>query len=242
MTRGPQRTITEQILTQIRDMIMDGTLLPGSRIDQAELTERFAVSLVPVREALARLQSSGLVRIVPHRGVFVAELSAEELVDIYGMREVLEEYAARLAADHLTASHVVQLEQLLREQEVAADAAEFTTFLDLNRQFHFVIYRAAQRPHLLETITQLWDRSQRYRHLQLHAFPNRARQSLGESQAIITASRRRDRDALGMMVRYKIHQTSVGLLEKMHTVPLTPQRADDALAPSVHNGQAVAEP
>ena len=241
MTHGPQRTITEHILGQIRDMIMDGTLPPGSRIDQAELTERFGVSLVPVREALARLQSSGLVRIVPHRGVFVEELSAEELVDIYGMREVLEEYAARLAADHLTAQDVAQLEQLLRKQELAADAAEFTTFLDLNRAFHFVIYRAAQRPHLLQTITPLWDRSRRYRQLQLHAFPDRARQSLVESQAIVTACRRRDRDALSMMLRYKIHQTSVGLLEKMHPVPHTAHRADGVLAPNIHDGYAVAE-
>jgi DNA-binding GntR family transcriptional regulator len=241
MTRGPQRTITEHILTQIRDMIMEGTLPPGSRIDQAELTERFAVSLVPVREALARLQSSGLVRIVPHRGVFVEELSAEELVDIYGMREVLEEYAARLAAEHLATGDVAHLEQLLREQELAADAAEFADFLDLNRTFHFVIYRAAQRPHLLQTITQLWDRSQRYRQLQLHAFPNRAQQSLVESQAIVAACRRRERDALGMMVRYKIHQTSVGLLEKMQAATHTQPYQRSALTPNVHDGYAVAE-
>jgi DNA-binding GntR family transcriptional regulator len=215
MSENPQRTITEQVLARLRDMILTGALVPGSRIDQNDLARRFGVSVVPVREALARLQSSGLVRIIPHRGVFVEELSAEELIDIYSVREVLEEQAARLAADRLTDADVEAIERIAQQSEAAAYANDYEVFLQLNNEFHFTIYRAAHRRHLFQIIQRLWDQSARYRRLQLHAFPDRAIASLLEIQAIVAACRRRDADALGYMVRYKVHQTIVGLLEKI---------------------------
>ena len=78
-------TITDRVLTHLRTRILNGTITPGERIDQAEVARQFGVSLVPVREALARLQSSGLVHIVPHRGVFVEPISLSEMIDIYYM-------------------------------------------------------------------------------------------------------------------------------------------------------------
>jgi DNA-binding GntR family transcriptional regulator len=219
MADAPQRTITAQIAAQLRDMILGGVLPPGSRIDQTDLAQRFGVSVVPVREALARLQSSGLVRIMPHRGVFIEDLSADELVDIYNVRELLEEHAARLAADRLTDADLTQLEQIVARMIETAEAGDFDTFLELNRTFHFTIYRAAHRRTLLLLISQLWDRSTRYRHLQLHVFPDRARASQFETNAILAACRRHDRDAIGYLVRYKIHQTIVGLLDVIHTTP-----------------------
>ena len=102
-------TITDKVLTHLRTRILNGTIAPGERIDQAEVSRQFGVSLVPVREALARLQSSGLVHIVPHRGVFVEPISLSEMIDIYYMREVLEEQAAQLAVKNMTAETCVQV-------------------------------------------------------------------------------------------------------------------------------------
>jgi DNA-binding GntR family transcriptional regulator len=228
MTDGSQRTLTAQVVARLRDLILSGELAPGSRIDQNELAQRFGISLVPIREALARLQSSGLVRMLPHRGVFVEALSIEELIDIYSVREVLEEEAARLACDHLTPVDLAELEALAACMEESAASSDDDTFLEANRNFHFTIYRAANRPHLLQIIEQLWDQSTRYRTVQLHIIPERARLSLFETRAIIAACRRRDRDALGYMVRYKVHQTTVGLLEKM--------QSEDPARPTQHNG------
>src|SRR5262249_9007938 len=159
-------------------------------IDQNELAQRFGVSIVPVREALARLQSSGLVRIVPHRGVFIEDLSADELVDIYNIREILEEQAARLAADRLSDEDIAQLERLVARWAELAETNDLDPFLNLNRDFHFTIYRASHRRTLIQIIAQLWDRSTRYRHLQLLASPERARASKFETDAILEACRR----------------------------------------------------
>ncbi len=215
----PQRTMTEQVMTRLRDMILSGELAPGSRLDQNDLARQFGVSLVPLREALARLRSSGLVRIVPHRGVFVESLSVEELLDIYQVRESLEELAARLAAPRLSADDLTTLDRLKAEMEQAAAVDDFDRFLDLHREFHFTIYRAAGRRHLLQLIAQLWDLSARYRRFQLYAFPDRVHTSLFEAQAILDACHRRDPEALACMVRYKVHQTVVSLLDIMRREP-----------------------
>jgi DNA-binding GntR family transcriptional regulator len=219
MTDLPQRTMTEQVMARLRDMILSGELAPGSRLDQNDLARRFGVSLVPLREALARLQSSGLVRIVPHRGVFVESLSVEELLDIYQVREALEDLASRLAAPRLSAADLATLDRLKIEMEQTAKIDDFDAFLDLHRDFHFTIYRAAGRRHLLQLIAQLWDLSARYRRFQLYAFPERMRTSLFEIQAILEACHRRDPDALALLVRYKVHQTVVSLLDVMRREP-----------------------
>lgn len=219
MADAPTRTVTAQIAERLRGMILSGALAPGLRIDQNEVAQRFGVSIVPVREALARLQSGGLVKIVPHRGVFVEDLSADELVDIYTVRELLEEHAARAAADRLTDADIRQLEQIAASMSALAAAHEVDPFLQVNREFHFTIYRAAHRQALLQIISQLWDRSTRYRFLQLHAFPERAEASQFETQAIVDACRRRDRDAMGYLVRYKIHQTTASLLDLISQIP-----------------------
>jgi DNA-binding GntR family transcriptional regulator len=209
-----QPTATEKVMARLRGMLITGALAPGSRIDQGDLVRRFDVSIVPIREALARLASAGLVEIVPHRGVFVVDVSAEELVDLYAVREILEEQAAMVAVDRMTDADIAALEQVAAAMGRAAKKGALEHFLKKNREFHFTVYRASRRRHMLQVIEQLWDLSARYAHMQLHALPDRAVESMSEVHAIVTACKRRDREAVGLMVRYKIHQTTVVLLER----------------------------
>jgi DNA-binding GntR family transcriptional regulator len=220
-SRSPS-TATEKVMEGIRAMLISGALPPGTRIDQIELTRRFDVSIVPIREALARLASVGLVEIISRRGVFVAKVSADELIDLYTMREVVEEQAARIAVDRLTDADLQALSKIADEMSIAARKQELDRFMVLNRELHFTIYRASKRRYMLQMIEQMWDLSARYAHLQLHAVPNRAVQSLDEVRAIVAACHRRDSADVALNVRYKLHQTSVGLLERMHL----PERAE----------------
>jgi DNA-binding GntR family transcriptional regulator len=212
-------------MTRLRTMLLAGTLAPGTRIDQAELVRRFDVSIVPIREALARLASAGLVEILPHRGAFVVDVSAAELLDLYAVREILEEQAAMLAVDRMGDGDIEALERVGAAMGRAAKKSELDDFLKFNREFHFTVYGACKRRHMLKVIEQLWDLSARYARMQLFAVPGRAVESLSEVHAIVSACRRRDRQAVGLMVRYKIHQTTVVLLERArlleesHTTP-----------------------
>jgi DNA-binding GntR family transcriptional regulator len=211
-----EKTVADQVQTKLRDLILSGALVPGAKIDQADLARTFGTSVIPVREALARLQSTGLVRIVPHRGAFVEAVSNEEVIDIYFVREVLEEQAARLAADHLTEADIVTLQNLVNQMEEATKERNHEALFMFNREFHFTIYRAAQRRHLFQIITQLWDQSDRYRRLYTY-MPNRASTALAEHKAILAACQQRDKDAMGSTVRYNVHQTTTGLQEEMRT-------------------------
>jgi DNA-binding GntR family transcriptional regulator len=200
-----------------------------------ELARRFQVSIVPVREALARLASAGLVEILPHRGVFVVQVSAEELIDIYTVREVLEEQSAKIAVERLTEQDLAALEQLADAMQKSAKNGDFDTLLLQNRALHFTIYRGANRPHMLHVIERMWDLSARYAYLQLRAVPRRASDAMSEVRAIVAGCRRRDSEAVGLMIRYKVHQTTVGLLERM---PALAKKAPSAQAPRPQKKQA----
>lgn len=204
-------TITDQVLAHLRSKILNGEIPPGARIDQGDVARLFGVSLVPVREALARLQSSGLVYIVPHRGVFVETVSLEELIDIYYMREVLEEQAAQLAVKHVDEQMLHILDEHIQQIDTHISTHATDLFLQATRSFHFTIYQASQRRNLIRIISQLWDQSDRYRRLQMDLLPERFHESQFENRAMLAACRRRDGDSLALMVRYRIHQTTVGL-------------------------------
>lgn len=208
------RTVTEQVYEQVRDTIRAGTLEPGKRIDQAALARRFGTSIVPVREALARLQADGLVRIVPHRGAFVEQMAPEALIDIYSMRELLEEDAARLAAPNLTDGDLVRLHALFEQMSEATAQEDFAALFVLNREFHFTIYRATRREHLLQIIEQLWDQGDHYRRIYTE-LPDRALLAHEEHRVILEACRRRDTDAMGITIRHHVHQTTIGMLEHL---------------------------
>jgi DNA-binding GntR family transcriptional regulator len=209
-----QRTVTASVYEHLRGQIRGGVLAPGQRIDQAGVARHFGASIVPVREALARLQAEGLVQIVPHRGAFVAEISQDALVDIYAMRELLEEQAGRLAATHLSDDDLARLDQLVALMETATLAEDYQALFEHNRAFHFTIYRAARRAHLIQIIEQLWNQGDHYRRVYTE-LPDRARMALAEHRAILEACRRRDPDALGLTVRHHVHQTTASLLEHM---------------------------
>jgi len=229
MGQHHKRTIAERVYDQLRRAILTGELAPGERLDQAGLAQRFGASLVPVREALARLQADGLVRIVPHRGAFVQSMSPDTLMEVYAMRELLEEDAARLAAPHLSDDDLAELQRLVDAMADATLSEDYGALFEFNREFHFTIYRAARRPNLLQIIEQLWNHGDHYRRSYTQV-PERARQALEEHRVILAACRRRDPDALGLMIRHHVHQTTVGLLEHIATMMREEERRDSPTA------------
>jgi DNA-binding GntR family transcriptional regulator len=224
-----KRTITERVYEQMRDAIRSGELTPGERLDQAGLARQFGTSIVPVREALARLQADGLVRIVPHRGAFVQTMSPDALMEVYAMRELLEEDAARLAAPHLSDQELARLARLVDEMAAATLREDYGALFQSNRDFHFTIYHAARRPNLLQVIEQLWNHGDHYRRSYTQV-PERARQALEEHRVILAACGRRDPDALGLMIRHHVHQTTVGLLEHISALVREEERHDSPTA------------
>lgn len=156
-------TAQEFVLGELRRMIVSGELRAGEQIKQDSLAEQLGTSRVPLREALKILEGEGPVSYLPHRGYFVAELSADDLVEIYRIRQLLEDEAVSVAIPRLTASNLQELERAMQAVEAAGEAGDIAAITAANRQFHFLLIEVAGLPRLTRLIRQLWDATDAYR-------------------------------------------------------------------------------
>jgi DNA-binding GntR family transcriptional regulator len=206
------RTATEYAVAAIKEWILVGDLAPGLRLDQFELAERLGMSRIPIRTALERLSSEGLVDLLPHRGAVVAGTSRQEMLDLYSVRNHLEGLATHLAAARITDEQLDRLEQNLRDTERQVKAGDLEAFLRTNREFHMAIYSAAGNDVLVRVIKGLWDLSERYRRAYLQ-HPARAEESTAEHRRLLGLLRERNGDAAAVFVREHNEKTIRTLAE-----------------------------
>jgi DNA-binding GntR family transcriptional regulator len=152
-------TKAEAVYRETRWRILTGALPPGTAINQAELAAEFQVSPTPIREALRRLESEGLVVFVAHTMVTVSPLDLKELDDLYAIRVALDPLAGRLAALNRTEDDVARLKDLL-DPPVSNDPRHR---FEHNREFHRAVFSASGNQQLTRHLDQLWDRTERYR-------------------------------------------------------------------------------
>ena len=181
----------EQAYGRIRSAIREGGLAPGTRLTEAALAQRLGASRTPVRQAIARLEAEGLLTREPHRGLVVTRPDHAQVVELYVMREILEGAAARLAAQHASATEIAAMAEL-----VAAEPARFGDARALaatNQRIHGLLYLAAHNRYLLRSLEQLADTMALLPSLLTQG--GRAEQAHGEHGALIAALEQRDGDA-----------------------------------------------
>jgi len=125
-----------QAYAALREAIVRAELAPGRQLSENELASRLGVSRTPIREALVRLRDERLVEIVPQLGTFVTRISGQAVADAQFIREALECACIRRAAELATEDDVAALEDNLRAQQRAQEAADFDAFYVLDDQFH----------------------------------------------------------------------------------------------------------
>jgi DNA-binding GntR family transcriptional regulator len=134
MTLELPSTKTEFVYRTLRSAILDGQLVPGQRLRLAELASRYAISEMPVREALRKLQHDGLVEFENHRGATVSDLSLERTVEIIvATRTYLEVCAVCEAAPHHTPETLAELDALIQKMKKTRKPELYS---ELNRRFH----------------------------------------------------------------------------------------------------------
>ncbi len=145
---------TELVTGMLRELIVTGELEAGASLRQRDLAERLGVSPTPVREALRRLGSEGLVTTDTHRSATVAESGMGAKEENYLIRASLESLAAELAAQRVTEDQLAEIERVNgRIRELRDGDARYGP---LNREFHFAIYQAASSPVLVSLMRMLW--------------------------------------------------------------------------------------
>lgn len=153
MAESSGRGLGQKAYQALVEAIEDGSLTPSSRIVEVELAARLDMSRTPIREAVQRLEAEGLLVHEPRKGLTVARLTQEKVVELYRMREVLEGAAAAFAAQHASNAEIEVLQQLCRhEHEVIADPVMGARH---NRQFHQNIFRSAHNSYLLRNLSTL---------------------------------------------------------------------------------------
>lgn len=145
------RSLTETVLTQLREAIVSGDLELGSALSERVLAMKLAVSKTPVREALAQLRLEGLVRIYPQRGAYVFTLSAREVIEICEFRQTLETAALRLAVERRPNDLVDELRAVVAEMEVARGRKDTRAYLRADTRFHQVFFRHCGNSYLVDT-------------------------------------------------------------------------------------------
>ncbi len=193
--RGRPPTKQEYVLSALRQAIVSRELRPGQPVRQDLLAEKLDVSRVPLREALKILEGEGQVVYRAHRGYFVAELSLDDLLEVYRIRALLEDEAARMAVDRITTDDLERIVEAQHEVERAGAAGDVPAMTAANRRFHFTLLDACGMPRLLRFVRQLWDSTDAYRAVYYGDTGNRNRVDR-EHQAIVEALRARDADRL----------------------------------------------
>ncbi|WP_342115303.1 GntR family transcriptional regulator [Pseudoduganella sp. OTU4001] len=197
--------ISQRMTDSIRELILSGEFAPGSKISQEALASRFGASRIPVREALNRLESDGLVVLKPNCGAWVAKLDLQECLEIYKIRERVEPLALSEAVANITDAEIDALEALVLAMERASEPEEF---LRLDREFHLASYRAARMNMLAGMVERFWNTTQHYRRAFTSLLGSEGSWIIhAEHKLIIDALRRRDADGAGHLLHEHIRRT-----------------------------------
>ena len=185
---------SDMVTDELRELITDRQLSPGAPLRQRDLAEQFDVSYTPVREALRRLESEGLVVTDVHRGATVARTESEEMEENYRILAALEALAGTLAVSRMTDPDLTEIETLYHQ--VAACHADDIRLSELNRQFHFRIYECARSPMLLLLMRLLW-----------RSFPDGPQsgrphqESVRQHAQLVKALKRRDEEQVAAIIQ-----------------------------------------
>lgn len=150
-----RRSTAEMIADRLREAIMRGSLAPGVQLGEADLATRFAVSRGPIREAMQRLVSEGLLYSVRNRGIFVIELTDDDVADIYRARTAIEGGALELVLDGRREHAEAALGPSLARMIEAAESGDAVAVSDADQEFHEALVESAGSPRLVRAARTL---------------------------------------------------------------------------------------
>ena len=158
-------SLTERIYRLLKADILTCSLAPGQEVSEAEISERFAVSKTPVREALAMLRSEGFVRIFPRRGYQVVPITFGDMNELFDIRTILEVGAAELACVRITDAELKQLERRARVIYDQNAQTGLKRFIQANSEFHLAIAKASGNERLHKILNRQLDEVERFFYL-----------------------------------------------------------------------------
>lgn len=202
-------SLHDEAVSRIREMIIEGDLVPGTKIPERQLCETFGISRTPLREALKVLASEGLVVLLPNRGAQVARLTRKDIQDMFGVMGALEGLAGELACQKITDAEIAEVRALHYEMLAHYARRELQPYFTMNQAIHEAIIRAADNPILSTMYSSLAGRIRRARYM-ANMSDERWAAAVAEHEEILDAVVRRDGAALGRILRdHLLHKFKV---------------------------------
>lgn len=162
-TINRHQTRTEYVVEHLKGQILNGIIKGGEALRQNAIAKELGVSHIPVREALLRLAEQGLVKLQPHKGAVVHELSSREIDELSALRLVIERDAMRRALPRLTDDELQQADAVLnRYENIVTQRQDMEIWGDLNFQFHSILYQSHLYPATNRILRDLHRQSDRY--------------------------------------------------------------------------------
>ncbi|MCA0986992.1 GntR family transcriptional regulator [Guptibacillus algicola] len=193
-----KRRNEELAYEKVKRAIMLKKLNPDQRVTEDWLSQELKMSRTPIRSAFKRLESEGLLTLIPHRGAFVCNPSDKELEDVFHLRVVIERYAAQLAIENMSDDDVDHMEALLKQELEAYESKDFEAFLQINCLIHSFPAKLSNNTFLLQEIERLNQWSDCYLILkdEFYTIPTEEAKSIPEHHAILEAFRNRNVDKM----------------------------------------------
>jgi DNA-binding GntR family transcriptional regulator len=194
-----RRTLHDEVATRVRDMIIEGRLAPGQRVNEVALGQLLGVSRTPLREAIKTLASEGLVEIVPARGAVVRTLTLKDLADSLAVLKALEQAAARQICAEAPDSALAEIASLHAAMMERYAARDRLAYFKLNQEIHSAVARLSGNAVLATLHTQLQSRMRRIRFIG-HEGPEKWAAAVAEHEEMAAAFARRDAAAAAEVI------------------------------------------
>ena len=216
---GSMPSPAEVIFDALREAIVEGSLHDGDTLRQDQIAGMFNVSRIPVREALARLEEQGLITTQRHKGAVVSSLSLDEITEMFEFRALIEGEVIRHA---VRAIRPETLDEAKRYALEFANETDSSRWAQLNRLFHYTLYKDCSRPYHLQIVSSALDKIGRYLRAQLILTDGIAR-ARSEHEGILNAAISRDADLAASLTRAHILGASKSLVTFLREQRAQPQ-------------------
>jgi DNA-binding GntR family transcriptional regulator len=198
---GAHRPLRAVVATEMRRLILDGTLRPGERLIEDRLAEQLGVSRNPVREAIRVLEAEGFLDVTARRGSFVATLSAKQAADLFEIRLALEPLGARLAAQQASAGRIARMKEILTLAQTVPEQVDLDTLAELHTELHSLIFEMTGNTYLVAMAIPMVKRGQ---WLLRQSSPLRTPSAWSEHHGLIAAIEAGDPDLAEAQARHHV--------------------------------------
>jgi DNA-binding GntR family transcriptional regulator len=155
LEQAGSQNLHEATFQTLKSLLVEGKIVPGSKLNERELAERLNVSRTPIREAIRRLAADGLVELIANRGAIAVQLSIDDVIHTFDVIAELEGYSGELAAKNISDSTLSELEALQYEMMASYARRDLSSYYKLNLQIHRLINQAADNPVLASLFSQV---------------------------------------------------------------------------------------